>query len=74
MYIVNRRATMIKVFLFHKEEDAKKLAEDYKQQENPVVAVSWRRQTVPGLYSSLFMIKCQQSERRFWRRERDPFS
>ena len=44
------------VFLFHKEEDAKKLAEDYKQQENPVVAVKLENKQFLGFYSSLFMM------------------
>ena len=44
------------VFLFHKEEDAKKLVEDYRQHENPIVAVKLENKQFLGFYSSLFMM------------------
>ena len=43
------------VFLFHKEEDAKKLVEDYRQHENPIVAVKLENKQFLGFYSSLFV-------------------
>ena len=48
------------VFLFHKEEDAKKLVEDYRQHENPIVEAG--EQTVPGLLFQPVYDGCQWLE------------
>ena len=43
---------------FHKEEDAKKLVEDYRQHENPIVAVKLENKQFLGFTAvpSLFMM------------------
>lgn len=44
------------VFLFHKEEDAKNLVEDYQKQEIPVVYVKLTEKQYLSFYSNLYMM------------------
>lgn len=44
------------ILLFRNEEDAKKLAEEYKAEENPVIPMKIMNKQFLGFYSNLFMM------------------
>lgn len=44
------------ILIFHDQEDAKKLAEEYKKQENPVLPMKVENKQFLGFYSNLFMM------------------